>query len=125
MNNKATNDNIPRLCYVDGRIMFFTNDINNVCGDNWDVRGYEYNSGEPHEQYVTAMLAFHPTGDSTLEYEPCNRGEEFTIEEINDGAIPWLYCKSAGPLYAGATRVECVTWLNKAHMVWGELELHE
>lgn len=119
------NDNIPRLCYLENGIMYFTNDMHNVCGDNWDVDKYKLNAGEPYEQYVTAMLAFHQTKDTPIYYEPYVCGGEYSVEEINDGAIPWLYCKPAGPLHAGATRVECVAWLNKAHMVWGELELHE
>lgn len=101
MDNNTTNDNIPRLCYLEAGVMYFTDDIHNVCGDDWDDVPYEHNAGEPYE-----------------------RGE-YSVEEINNGAIPWLYCNTAGPLYAGATRVECVAWLNKAHMVWGELELHE
>ena len=124
MDNKATNVDIPRLCYLEAGMMYFTDDIHNVCGDDWDDVPYEHNAGEPYERYVVAMLAFHPTKDTDLCYEPYERGE-YSVEEINNGAIPWLYCQTAGPLHAGATRVECVAWLNKAHMVWGELELHE
>jgi hypothetical protein len=43
------------------------------------------------------------------------------VENINKGAIAWLYSDEAGGLMAGATMAEAIEWCRKAKVKWGEL----
>ena len=42
-----------RLCYLENNIMYFTSDIKNQWGDDWDDRPYEHNAGKPYETHTT------------------------------------------------------------------------
>ena len=46
----------------------------------------------------------------------------YSVEQINKGAVPWLYCDDAGGLMGGATIDEAIAWLKKADLKWGELK---
>ena len=45
----------------------------------------------------------------------------YSVDDINNGAIAWLFCEEAGGLKGGATIEEAVEWLKKAGVLWGEL----
>ena len=38
-----------KLCYLENNIMYFTSDIENQWGDDWDDRPYEHNAGKPYQ----------------------------------------------------------------------------
>ena len=106
-----------KLCYVENGIMYFTNDMDTAHGDDWDNAPYEHNASEPYEEYIALMIAFN--GDC-MKKEPFDRGS-FSVNEINKGAIPWLYHEDGGALYGGDEVSKCIDWLQKVGYMWGEL----
>ena len=45
----------------------------------------------------------------------------YSVEAINNRAIPWLYTDEAGGLMAGATMAEAIEWCKRSKIKWGEL----
>lgn len=73
------------LCYVDGSFAYFTDNLEDAWGDDWDDAPYEHNAGEP---YVYAMkVAF----DGVFE-QPRDTGfnSGYSVRDINAGCIAWL-----------------------------------
>lgn len=114
---ESTEEDKLCLCYVSGYIMYFTDDMTNVWGDDWDDRPFEYNAGEPYKKYVKAKICYDNNDSCALP----NRFGNFSAEDINDGFVPWLQHEKAGSLYAGATLEDTKVWLRKAGIQWGEL----
>ena len=128
---KEPND-IYKLCYVDGNIMYFTDNFENQRGDDWDDAPYEYNAEEPYDrkyykEYDDEWCKKHGCGNiRCIAYlgdarEACDYGW-LSVDEINKGGVPWLYNDVAGELKAGTTIGDAQRWLHKAGMLWGELE---
>lgn len=123
-----------RLCYVDNNILYFTDNFENQWGDDWNDAPYEHNAGEPYEwddSYTEKENREHGYGH--LRYiayksdkyirEPNDRYDNspYSVEDINKGAIAWLYSSRAGALPAGSTMGQAVEWLKNVNAVWGEL----
>lgn len=124
-----------RLCYVDSGVMYFTDDFKNVHSDDWDDKPYEHNAEPPYpmsDRYseeenrrigntVLRYLAFMKDWETR---EPCDGhlNSPYSVEDINKGAIPWLYNPKAGGLMAGATIEEAIKWCKKAEIKCGELK---
>lgn len=106
-----------KLCYVENGIMYFTDNMEEVHGDDWNDIPYEHNAEEPNEECINKMIAFR--GDCFAK-EPCERGN-FSVDEINSGAIAWLYHEDGGGLYGGDDISKCIDWLQKVGYKWGEL----
>lgn len=99
----------PRLCYIDPvrSIAFFTDKPltgpDRVWGDDWDDAPYEHNSGLP---YAWTVMVFFVGNDA----DTPDRGHinsPYSVENINNGAVPWLMAAPWRPepdfLDAGAT----------------------
>ena len=126
---------IYRLCYVRDNILYFTDDFDNCWGDDWNDRPYEYNAEPPYEwidEWTPEQNREH--GHTHIkciaklwsEYyikEPKDgyTNSPYSVEDINKGAIAWLWCEEVGALPAGATIEEAIEWLKKAGCKWGEL----
>ena len=128
-----------RLCYVDNNIMYFTDNFEFQYGDDWNDAPYEHNAGAPYEWNDKESDEWnheHHRGHfryigyySQYEYlkEPCDcggygyYGSGYSVEEINKGAVAWLYSETAGGLMAGSTMDEAIEWCKKAKVKWGEL----
>ena len=125
-----------KLCYVRDNIMYFTDDFENVHGDDFNDAPYECNAGTPYSwsKYLTdeenkeyghthlRYLGFY--SEDVWIKEPCDYGYNsyFSVEDINKGAVAWLYCEEAGGLMAGATIEEAIEWCKKANVKCGELK---
>jgi len=124
-----------RLCYVDDNIAYFTDDFKNAYGDDWNDSPYEHNAGSPYEynddwdseenrehgHTHIKMIAFEP---AFYIYRPCDRfsyNSIYSVDDINTGAAPWLYCEEAGGLLAGSTIKTAKEWFKKAGVKCGEL----
>lgn len=139
-NTKVKNEDL-QLCFVDhkNRIMYFTDDFDEVHGDAWDIAPYEYNAEPPYGEYVKAKIAFTNDEFGDISFTP-PYGQDVSVRDINAGATPWitaLDCRawdksfdecdddhnftSAGSLMGGATMAETIIWLRKAGCQWGEL----
>ncbi len=123
-----------KLCYVDGNVLYFTDNFAHQCGDDWDDAPYEHNAGTPYEWWDgwteeenrkhghNHMRKFAFVDGCWIE-QPCDRcvNSPYSVDDINKGAVPWLYCDEAGGLMAGATIEEAKAWFKKAKVWWGEL----
>lgn len=107
-----------RLCYVEDSLMYFTDDFENVHGDDWDDRPYQNNAGTPYAEYVRRIIAFEDRWDIE---KPSDGRCYYSAYDINRGAAAWLFHEKAGGLMGGASYADAVIWLRKAGIRWGEL----
>ena len=130
------NDKQFRLCFVKNNVMYFTDDFENCTGDDFNDRPYDCNAGEPYE-WVNEWSAEENkkhghTHIRYIAYMPYNywirepkdghwTNCPYSVDDINAGAIAWLFCDEAGALPAGATIEEAITWLKSIGAKWGEL----
>lgn len=126
-----------RLCYVDGNVLYFTDNFARQWGDDWDDAPYEWNAGKPYDrayytEYDDEWCVEHGKGNIRCiaymggEYyikqpKDGHTNSPYSVDMINKGAVPWLYCDKAGALLGGATMAEAKRWLKKAGVKWGEM----
>ena len=98
-----------KLCYIKDNKAWFTNDFENQWGDDWNDRPYEYNAGEPYDDWQELIednedifkrkWKTHFIKHKTLYFEaveniyieqPCDIGN-YTVEEINKKLAPWIH----------------------------------
>lgn len=125
-----------RLCFVRDNVLYFTDDFEHQRGGDWHKRPYDCNAEEPNE-YVDTMTAEqnaeHGCGHikhiafMNIEYyiQQPKDGRwtncPYSVNDINSGAIAWLFHEEFGALPAGATMEQAIEWLRKAGCKWGEL----
>jgi hypothetical protein len=128
---------IYRLCYVDNNILYFTDDFKHAYGDDFDDAPYEHNAGTPYQyneewtleenkEHGHTHLRIFAYEHNWLIKKPCDNygyNSPYSVEDINNGAIAWLFCEDAGGLMAGATIKEAKEWFKKANTRFGELKL--
>jgi hypothetical protein len=126
----AEKDKEFRLCYVDENIMCFSDNFEKQWGDDWNDRPYEHNAEPPYglEDDKPLRDGFGHIRKIAFESHwwirrPCDGhlNSPYSVEDINKGAIAWLYSDEAGGLMAGATMDEAIAWCKKAEVKWGEL----
>ncbi len=121
-----------QLCYVDGNIMYFSDNFKNQWGDDWDDAPYEYNADPPYEFDPTRdensgsgrlILAayFDKAYDITL---PCTNycNSPYSVRDINLGTVPWLSRRGCGGLMGGATLADAREFCRKNGILFGVLE---
>lgn len=112
----APPDDSLRLCYVEDGVMYFADDMKKIQGDDWDDAPYQHNAGTPFGKHLKAKIFFNKTWDVK---EPKDNGD-YSVDDINRGAVAWLYSDKAGGLWGRATIGECIQWLRKAGLEWAE-----
>ena len=125
-----------KLCYVDDNILFFTDNFKGQNADDWNDRPYEHNAGRPYEWddrlneeenmkrgygHIKLIAFDHYDGWNIRQPKDGHYNSPYSVEDINKGAVPWLYHEKAGTLFAGATMAKAKRWLKKAGVLWGEL----
>ena len=125
-----------KLCYVAGNVLYFTDNFKRQSADDWNDRPYECNAGEPYEwnEELTEeenikrgyghirYIAFDGyDGWNIRQPKDGHYNSPYSVDDINNGAIAWLFCEEAGGLKGGATIEEAVEWLKKAGVLCGEL----
>lgn len=118
-----------RLCYVHGNVLYFTDNFKNQWGDDWNDAPYEHNAEEPYEydkemsaednKYRGHIRCLAYINSNYWLDEARNKGS-FSVEEINKGVVPWLYCDKY-ELYAGETIEGVIEFLKDIGAKWGEL----
>jgi hypothetical protein len=130
----AKKDKEFRLCYVDDNVMYFTDNFKGIYGDDWDDTPYEHNAEPPYEWNDNESdewnVEHHHGHIRKIAFEhhwyirrPCDGhlNSPYSVEDINKGAIAWLYSDEAGGLMAGSTMDEAIAWCRKGKIKWGEL----
>jgi hypothetical protein len=130
----AKKDKEFRLCYVRDNIMYFTDNFENQWSDDWDDAPYEHNAEPPYEWNDNESdewnVEHHHGHIRKIAFEhhwyirrPCDGhlNSPYSVEDINKGAIAWLYSEEAGGLMAGSTMAEAIEWCKRAKIKWGEL----
>ena len=103
-----------KLCYVDPPWAFFTANMDDTWGDDWNDAPYEHNAGDPYtgpEKPDNFKVAFYggwweTPGDKAY----CN--SEYSVEDINKAQLTCLenpYCK----IHAGTTYNDFVCLMHK------------
>ena len=130
----AKKDKEFRLCYVDENIMYFTDCFETQWSDDWDDTPYEHNAEPPYEwndkETDEWNIEHHHGHIRKIAFEhhwwirrPCDGhlNSPYSVDDINKGAIAWLYCNEAGGLMAGSTMDEAIAWCRKSKVKFGEL----
>jgi hypothetical protein len=119
-----------RLCYVDENLMYFTDNFQHQWGDDWNDRPYEHNAEPPYGLEDDEPLRDGYGHIRLIAFEsfwyirhPCDGhlNSPYSVDDINKGAIAWLYSEQVGGLMAGSTMDEAIEWCRKGKIKWGEL----
>lgn len=94
----------PNPEYIPGKSVYYAYftplSLKEQWGDDWNDSPYEYNAGKPYdhgdnfkEKIEILKIPFY-INENKL-YLPRDRGynSPFCVEDINDGAIPWIFIK--------------------------------
>lgn len=129
---RKPDDHQYRLCYVDEGWMYFTDNWARQWGDDWNDGYWDCNAGTPYE-YISGyddeknretghghikVICFHE--DEKIVNDA--RNSYYSVDDINAGRHPWLFCEDAGPLNGGATYEDALKWLKKADCYVGEMK---
>ena len=127
---------VYKLCYVDDNILYFTDHFETQWSDDWNDRPYEHNAEPPYtwnDEWSEEENIKHGHGHirifahehNWLIKKPCDNYDYnsiYSVEDINGGAIAWLFCEDAGSLMAGSTINQAKEWFKKANTKFGELK---
>ncbi len=108
-----------KLCYLENSIMYFTSDIDNQWGDDWDDRPYEHNAGPPYEDgRMIKKIKFKGHF-----IEPCSfcLNSQYSVQDINSGVVPWAYTDEVGGLFGGDSMGKAIKWLKENNFEWAVL----
>ncbi|WP_233870420.1 hypothetical protein [Paraburkholderia adhaesiva] len=90
-----------RLCFVRDTWAFFTRlALDRQWGDNWERTPYERYAGAPYAGEPDQILKLAFDGP-LLRPEAGTHGAAYSVEEINNGRVPWLRTES----YLGTKQV--------------------
>ena len=117
--------------------MWFTDNFKNQWGDDWDDKPYEHNADPPYEYsedlpaeynkyrgHLAMACWFDPSYEVGLPRDNF-LNSPYSVEDINLGAVAWLFKRGFGGLMGGATIEEAREWCKKAGVlfaVFGEEE---
>ena len=87
-----------KLCYVEGQKAYFTSNFKEQWGDDWNDRPYEHNAGLPYdsitrnEEHTILMVPYYIDPEKVVYPRDYGNGNSpFTVEQINYGAVPWIF----------------------------------
>lgn len=122
-----------RLCYIDDGVMYFTDDFENCWGDDWKSAPLQDSAGEPYiyddnrsakdnaERGASrlVLIGFRSDWQTTYPWE----NENYSVEDVNKGAVAWICHDEAGGLFAGTPLSKAVGWIKRAGFLWGRLTI--
>ena len=108
-----------QLCYVDLPFLWFTMNLREQSGDDWNDAPFEYNAEPPHlmrgqdwEIFQVAIFA-NPFKHQLRTPDSDYYNSPWSVDDINSGAVPWLsltdlHCQplTIARLMAGTTYAE-------------------
>lgn len=85
----------PNPEYTDGYTheLYFTDDLNKQWGDDWNDAPYEYNSGYPYNDETDVIRVVVSLPEDIILPHTRFWNSPFSVEDINAGAIPWIFWK--------------------------------
>ncbi len=104
----------PVLCFIKNGVAYFTTqELKAQTGDDWDDTPYEINAGPPYsaegnDAHWTISAYRYPRHFMTPA-ELAGSYSPYSVEDINAGAVAWLYSAQNGEriaIYAGTTLSE-------------------
>lgn len=108
------------LCYVDGQWLYFTESVEGQWGDDWDDAPYEHNAGRPYGMFNSDHRypdAFAVLATTELEPPSYTMDRYVSVEEVNEGEIPWLalpdFMDETVEIFAGETYREVVSTIEE------------
>ena len=126
-----------RLCYVNGNIMYFTDNFAKQWGDDWDDAPYEHNADPPYERdpslpaevnrsrgHIVIGAWFDKRYRIGLPRDGA-LNSEYSVESINKGVVPWLSLYDEKGLVGGATVAETRKWCKKHGVCFALFEEEE
>jgi len=79
----------PVLCYIKDNWAYFTTNLKDQWGDDWDDAPYDSNAGEPYTHYDDCQVT-KVAWEANL-IPPCDRLYRcFSVQQINALETPWL-----------------------------------
>lgn len=120
-----------KLCFIDGEdymshgVAYFTDNLEEQWGDDWNDKPYEHNAGEPYhdwseliednEDICKRKWKHHPIEIKKIYFElndykvPCSgtTNSPYSVQDINKGVVAWLWTDKF-KLFAGATMEEFI-----------------
>lgn len=116
------------LCYIEDNFAYFTNNLKDQWGDDWDDKPYEHNAGPPYEndEFKITKLAFQSELETPAERFGIN--SPYSVQDINNKKTPWLSGKTYNTIksieiYAGTTVEEFIdVILNSGGEIYLKLE---
>lgn len=116
------------LCYIEDNLAYFTNNLKEQWGDDWDDKPYEHNAGPPYEndKFKLTKLVFQSELETPAERFGIN--SPYSVQDINDKNTPWLSGKTYNPIesieiYAGTAVEEFIdVILNSGGEIYLKLE---
>lgn len=121
-----------KLWYVENNILYFTDNFENQWADDANDAPYEHNAGTPYELAPDEPLkdgyghirhvGYVPDWEIKTPAERFGYNTPFSVDDINNGAVPWLYHEKYGGLMAGTTINKAIKWLRKAGIKCAELK---
>jgi hypothetical protein len=98
-------DDPVRLVYVEGSFAWFASKPGEACGDDWNDAPHDCNASPPYAEAGGRHVKVAYDGDleiagtqsgSYAPYHPPAPKYGLSVDEINEGAAPWLYQPSYG-----------------------------
>jgi hypothetical protein len=128
-----------KLCYIEKSFAYFTTqDLDKQWGDDWNDTPYEHNAGEPYTPHIRyyadgrtekipeywnedgspkweiMKIAFYcPTAGTPAQMSGSN--SKYSVQQINEGLIPWVTVYPQKWLFAGASIDEFVEFIEEAN----------
>jgi hypothetical protein len=123
-----------QLCYADNNLLYFTDNFEDQWGDDWNDAPYEHNAGTPYQYDPNRSDDFNSDAGRIIiaawydEYFdtklPCNDygNSPYSVQDINAGAIAWLYKRDKEGLMAGATLKEAREFCKNNNILFNVLQ---
>ena len=92
-----------KLCYADANTLCFT----------------DRTPKDTEKNKVRLRIGFASKADMNIRIVGSKSG--FSVDDVNNGAVAWLYHDKIGGLYGGTSVADSIVWLQKAGCEWGEL----
>lgn len=107
--------------------LYFTDDMSKQDGDDWNDAPYEYNAGLPYDdecKITVFKFNFYPELKDyiSVAFPKDHRiNSPYSVEDINNGAVAWVYLKRGDKRVAIHGGDELETVITKLRLIYGDL----